>query len=259
MAWHRPTPETAKLWKEGWWTVGRIFWGYYDHRQFTELNVPKAIGFKDSHECHLFAGLGADADEARLRNGPLTVRGNVCACKECTAGNFTACEMQAVIGQVRHVKVARADRSALRQIDSLQLFASACRKGQLAATRVASDEVCLEGVFYLVLLLCVPFTSEKDTCFNTDTFEAGDLVVRVSYYKLDRPDVEGGFRSYELKEGKQLERMIHVSSLIRLQNLHFSQGPGGPAGRVFRSAAGKGKLYFLSRETDNSIQSCCYE
>eukprot|EP00966_Prymnesium_polylepis_P108141 2503804-Prymnesium_polylepis.1 len=64
MAFHRPTPATAKLWKEGWWTVDRIFWGYYEHRQFTELNVPKAIGFKDSHECHLFAGLGADADEA---------------------------------------------------------------------------------------------------------------------------------------------------------------------------------------------------
>jgi hypothetical protein len=35
MAQHRPTPETAKLWKEGWWTLGRIFWGYYDYRQFT--------------------------------------------------------------------------------------------------------------------------------------------------------------------------------------------------------------------------------
>ena len=81
--------------------------------------------------------------------------------------------MQAVIGRVRHVKVARADRSALRQMDSLQLFAAACRKGQLAATRVAPDEVCLEGVYYIVLLLCVPCTLEKETYFNTDTFEAG--------------------------------------------------------------------------------------
>ena len=29
LARHRPTPETAKMWKDGWWAVGRIFWGYY--------------------------------------------------------------------------------------------------------------------------------------------------------------------------------------------------------------------------------------
>ena len=260
LARHRTTPETAKLWKDGWWTVGRIFYIYYDHKQFTSLNVPVAVGFKDSHECHLFSGLGADADEARL-NGPITVRGNVCACKECTAGNFSSCEMIAVFGGVRRVKVPRADRSALRQMDSLHMFAASCKKGQLATTRVSSDEVCLEGLYYLVLLLCVPYTLEKETVFNTDSFEEGDLVVRISYYKLVRSDVEGGFRSYELLEGKQLERMIHVSSLIRLRGLLFSQGVGGPAGHVPRSAVKGPKLYYLSRETDSSssIQSCCYE
>eukprot|EP00966_Prymnesium_polylepis_P018176 419272-Prymnesium_polylepis.1 len=64
----------AKLWKEGWWTVDRIFWAYYDHKQFTSLNVPSAVGFKYSHECHRFAGLGRDVDAARL-DGPLTVGG----------------------------------------------------------------------------------------------------------------------------------------------------------------------------------------
>eukprot|EP00966_Prymnesium_polylepis_P217336 5030093-Prymnesium_polylepis.1 len=260
LAQHRATPEVAKLWKEGWWAVGRIFWGYYDHRQFTSLNVPTAVGFKDSHECHLFAGLGRDADAARL-DGPITVRGNVCACKPCTAGNFNSCEMQAAFGPVRNVKVPRADRSALRQMDSLHLFSASCKKGQLAATRVVGSEACLEGLYYLVLLLCVPLqkdTLQKDTVFNTDSFEAGDLVVKISYYKLiDK--IEGGFRSYELLEGKQLERMIHVNSLIRLQGLKFSPGPGGPAGRVPRSADGKAKLYYLSRDTDNNIQSCCYE
>ena len=258
MARHRATPATAKLWKEGWWTVDRIFWGYYDHRQFTELNVPKANGFKDSHECHLFAGLGADADEARL-NGPLTVRSMVCACEQCTAGNFKSCMMSAVTGTVRNVKVPRTEKSALRQMDSLHLWAASCRKGQLAATRVHSSEACLEGLYYLVQLLCVPYTVEKDTIFNTDTFEAGDLVVRISYYKLIDPSVEGGFRSYELLDGKTRERLIHVSSLIRLQGLIFSQGPGGPAGRGLRSADGKAKVYYLSRESDNSIQSCCWE
>eukprot|EP00966_Prymnesium_polylepis_P257580 5950579-Prymnesium_polylepis.1 len=144
-------------------------------------------------------------------------------------------------------------------MESLHLFAASCKKGQLAATRVVSDEACLEGLYYLVSLLCVPFTLEKDKVFNTDSFEAGDLVVRVSYYKLIHPNVEGGFRTYKLLDGKQLERMIHVSSLIRLQGLKFSQGPGGPAGRVPRSATGVEKIYYLSRDTDNNIQSCCYE
>ena len=35
LALHCATPATAKMWKDGWWTVGRIFWGYYEHRQFT--------------------------------------------------------------------------------------------------------------------------------------------------------------------------------------------------------------------------------
>jgi len=56
LARHRATPEIAKLWKDGWWTVDRIFWGDYEHKQFTALSVPTAVGFKDSHECHLFAG-----------------------------------------------------------------------------------------------------------------------------------------------------------------------------------------------------------
>ena len=54
--------------------------------------------------------------------------------------------------------------------------------------------------------------------------------MKISYYKLERPDVEGGFRSYWLMEGDKQARMIHISSLIRLQGLLFSPGPGGPAG-----------------------------
>ena len=82
--------------------------------------------------------------------------------------------------------------------------------------------------------------------------------MKISYYKLERPDVEGGFRSYWLMEGDKQARMIHISSLIRLQGLLFSPGPGGPAGREPRSMAAK-KLYYLSRDTLNSIEACCYE
>ena len=137
---------------------------------------------------HLFAGLGADADEARL-NGPITARGNVCACLQCTAGNFNSCEMKALFGEVRRVRVPREKNqtSGMRQLASLQLWAAACKKGQLAATRLASDEAVLVGLYYLVLLWCAPFTLDKDTLFATDQFEKDDLVVRISYYRCARP------------------------------------------------------------------------
>ena len=139
----------------------------------------------------MFGGLGMDVEEARL-NRPITARGNVCACLPCTAGNLDACKMQAVFGRVRRVKVPceRNQLSGLRQLASLQLWAASCKKGQLAATRVVSDEVCLEGLYYLVLLLCAPYTLKKDTLFGTDQIEEGDLVVRISYYKLEKKDTE---------------------------------------------------------------------
>jgi len=181
LARHRPTPEVAKLVKDGWWTVGQIFYAYYDHRQFTALNVPKAVGFSNSHECHLFAGLGKDVEAARL-HGPLAVRGNVCACPHCTAGNFDDCEMAALLGPVRRVKVPREQNAtaSLRQMESLQQWAASLKKGQLASTQVAPDEACIEGLYWLVLLLAMPYTLEKDTIFNTDSFEKGDLVVKVN-------------------------------------------------------------------------------
>jgi hypothetical protein len=258
LARHRATPALAKLVKDGWWTVGRIFYAYYDHRQFTALNVPKAVGFKDSHECHLFAGLGQDVEAARL-HGPLTVRGNVCACNPCTAGIFDDCEMKALIGPVRRVKAPREQNatSSLRQVDSLQQWAASLKKGQLVATRVMRDEACIEGLYWLIVLLGVPYTLEQDTVFNTDHFEKGDLVVKASYYKLERANLEGGFRAYVLVEGKQHERLLHVSSLIRLKGLVFDKGPGGPADRALRS--GVTKLYYVGSLLHNSILSCCYE
>ena len=69
--------------------------------------------------------------------------------------------------------------------------------------------------------------------------------------------MEGGFRRYSLMEGKKQERMIHVSSLIRIQGLLFSPGRGGPAGRTNRRETLK--VYYLSREAHNILEACCYE
>ena len=210
------TPAVAKLVKDGWWTVGRIFYGYFEHRQFTALTVPKAVGFKDSHECHMFAGLGGDADEARL-NGPLTVAAFPCACVHCTAGHFDSCQMRSTLfcnQRLRRVKTPREQNSlsGLRQLESLHVFAAACKKGQLCASRVSSDEVCLEGMYYLMKLKCAPYTLDADTVFATDTFEQGDLVVKANYFKFERY-ADGGFRVYSIMDQKGLERMIQSYEL----------------------------------------------
>lgn len=105
--------------------------------------------------------------------------------------------------------------------------------------------------------VCVSYTLENDPTFATDAFEKGDCVINISYFKLEEQDLEGGFDSYSLVEGKTNERMIHVSSLIRLKGLKFSQGPGGPQVREMRSVVTK--LYYLGRDAHNSAESCCYE
>ena len=42
----RATPAVAKSFKEGWWAIERIFYGFFQHSKFTALAVPKADGFK---------------------------------------------------------------------------------------------------------------------------------------------------------------------------------------------------------------------
>jgi hypothetical protein len=250
---HRATPATAKLFKDGWWAVDRIFYGFYEHKQFTALNVPRAVGFKDSHECHLFAGVNKDAAEARL-NGPLTVRGNPCACIECDAGRFDSCLMKHIIGPVRRVRVPREANatSQLRQLDDLHTWSASLKAQQLVATRAGDRS--LEGLYWLVKLLGKPYTLQKDELIATDMFSEGDLIVKVNYFKLENAHVEGGLRSYSLLEET---RGIHVSALIRVAGVQFSPGAGGPAGRALRS--GVTKLYYLSSDSHNSLQACCGE
>ena len=79
----------------------------------------------------------------------------------------------------------------------------------------------------------------------------------MSYYKLEGAGLQGGVRSYSLVGAKKQERLIHVSSLIRLCGLRFAPGPGGPADRQMRS--GVTKLYYLSKDVHHSILACCFE
>ena len=197
LARNRATPETAKLWKEGWWAVNRIFYGFFEHKQFTALHVPVAKGFTGSHEMHMLHGGCGDADVAR-KEGPLTVCGFPCACTECMAGNFTSCLMKEVIGRVKKVKTPReaSGASALRQIECLQAWAATLKKDQVVAVRADRAEVHLEGVYWLVQLLCKPYTLKKETVHTTDTFDKGTLVVKIHYYELKQANCEGGRRAY---------------------------------------------------------------
>jgi hypothetical protein len=175
------------------------------------------------------------------------------------SGNFGDCEMKALIGAVRYTKVPREQNATagLQQLQSLQQFAATLKKGLLCATRVASDEACIEGLYWLVQLNGAPYTLEQDTVFNTDSFEKDDLVVKASYYRLEATGLEGGLRSYSLMGSKPQERLLHVSSLIRMAGLRFAPGPGGPADRAMRS--GVTKLFYMNRDLHHCILACCFE
>ena len=215
--------------------------------------MPRAVAFKDSHECHFFAGVNTDIDETRL-NGPLTVRGNPCICSECKAERFETCLMKHLIGPVRRVKVPREANatSQLRQLESLHVWAASLHAKQLVAMRAGDPSI--EGLYWLGVLLCKPETLTEDTLIATDFFGAGNLVVKINYFKLESAVAEGGMRKYSLMKE---ERMIAVSSLIRLSGLRFSPAAGGPAGRTLRS--GVTKFYFLGRDTHHAIEACCVE
>ena len=52
------------------------------------------------------------------------------------------------------------------------------------------------------------------------------------WWRLEESNIADGLRKYLLVGGKGQERMVHVSSLVRLKGLMFSPGPGGPAGSL---------------------------
>ena len=67
--------------------------------------------------------------------------------------------------------------------------------------------------------------------------------------------VEGGLRSYSLL---QEERMIHVSSMIRLRGLQWHWGAAGPAGRELRrlhSRCNATKLNYINKDTHSSLEA----
>ena len=182
----RATPAVARSFKEGWWAIERIFYGFFQHSKFTALAVPKADGFNGSHDVHMFAGDCKDAAAARkdgllttyasiepccayrgvpcsvpcvaARHAPLLTpapapchrRGIPCACPPCIALLWGNCEMVAVFGKVKKQKAPRAagETAELRQMESLEVWAASLKAKQLAAAgRADRREQSLEGLY----------------------------------------------------------------------------------------------------------------
>ena len=68
--------------------------------------------------------------------------------------------------------------------------------------------------------------------------------------------VEGRLRSYSLLDAETLFLINHT---VRLSGMTLSQGKGGPAGRALRSEAIASRLFYISKDTHHSIESCCSE
>lgn len=250
----RATPAIAKCFKQGWWAVERIFYGFFEHAKFTALTVPTADGFHGSHEMHMFAGDCRDP-AAAAKEGPLTVRGTPCSCRPCTALLWSECEMKQVFGSTKKVKAPRAqgETANLRQMESLSEWAASLREKQLVAVRASRREHSLEGMYWLAILKGRAFEATEDIMDSTNKIERGWLVVRAQWLKLEQQECEGGLRSYSMLDA---ETLIVINHTVRLSGLRFSKGKGGPQNRILRSEA-SGKLLHISLETHHSIEACC--
>jgi hypothetical protein len=124
------------------------------------------------------------------------------------------------------------------------------------ALRVLARERNFEGVYWLAVLKGKPFEATAETLSATDSIEAGFLVVKAQWLKLEKKDLEGGMRSYTLLDA---EVLLVVNHMVRLSGLQFSSYKGGPQGRELRGASTEAgaKLLYISRETHYSIEACC--
>ncbi|EOD31043.1 hypothetical protein EMIHUDRAFT_203121 [Emiliania huxleyi CCMP1516] len=249
----RATPAVAKSFKEGWWAIERIFYGFFQHSKFTALAVPKADGFNGSHDVHMFAGDCKDAAAAR-KDGLLTTRGIPCACPPCIALLWGDCEMVAVFGRVKKQKAPRAagETAELRQMESLEVWAASLKAKQLSAVRADRREQSLEGLYWLAVLKGKAYTLAEDTVVNTDTIPAGYLVVKAQWLRLEQRECEGKLRCSRPRRSSSW-----VNHMVRLAGLRFSPGPGGPSDRQLRSA--REKLYYIGLQTHYSLEACCSE
>ena len=172
---------------------------------------------------------------------------------------------------------AAGETAGLKLMESLELWAASLKAKQLVAVRVDPSEQSIEGKFWLAVLSGKAFTATEATLHETDTVEAGFLVVKARWLKLEQRDCEGGLRSYSVLDR---EFFLVVNTMVRLEGLKFADGKGGPQGRELRAPKGKApvpafqgpkaksskaqalpkeaslKLVYISRDTQHAIEAC---
>ena len=192
------------------------------------------------------------------KDGRLEVRGVPCACLPCTELRFGDCEMKELLAcTVKSVKTPRAagETAGLKQMESLHVWAASLKGKQLVAVRVQKSEQSIEGIFWLAVLKGKPYEATEATLHGTDGIEAGYLVVKAQWLKLEKKDCEGGLRAYSLLDA---EIILVVNHTIRLAGLQFANGKGGPQGRELRGKKeATAKWLYISRDTQHSIEACC--
>jgi len=98
-----------------------------------------------------------------------------------------------------------------------------------------------EGLYWLALASGPAFAAPADMVHATDQFEEGWLVVPAKWYWLEQISERG----YRLMTE---ERLIPVSTTVRLKDIKFSYTQGGPQER---------ELLFLSEDMHNAILAAC--
>jgi hypothetical protein len=222
-------PEVDKSKKRGWWAVGRIFWGHYQHDRFLNGVVPEAKGFVGSMKAHQLVGLCEDKLQAE-KLGPLWVRDNYCACGPCRMMDFKNCLFKNECGMMRLVKtpLVQQVRGALTMTAQLEESAGTIDGRQLLAVRFGQADS-----FWLARAMGKAFEVDEAMVHSTDQFEAGWLVMKIKWFEKER-----GRDYYVLAPA---EHYLVVTTTVRVGGLGWEKTERGK--------------YYLSDESESRILS----
>jgi len=209
--------------------------------------VPEAKGWKDCRGDAFYAGHNADRALAE-KGGWMQARKLMCSCNQCIRGRYENCEKSISLGgKMRRVKLTvLGDGLSQPQLASLAEWSRHLDKGVIFACNSDPAER-REGLYWLALANGPAYPAPADMVHATDQFEEGWLVVPAQWFWLEQISERG----YRLMSE---ERLIPVSTTVRLRDIKFSNTQGGPQGRELR---GRSNLLFLSEDMHNAILAAC--
>ena len=248
LAQHKLCPSIPKSKKRGWEAVGRIFYGYMNTDLFSKFKVPEASGWKGCRDDAFYAGHNANHSLSGKGKRWMQARKLICSCDACLRGRYECCSKVAQLGGKMHRVQVEVTGDGLNQpqLASLEAWSKYLTKGTLFAV---NSDPCerREGLYWLARALGPAYPAPARMVHATDQFEEGWLVVPAQWYWLEQIS-ERGYRI--MSE----ERLIPVSTTVRLKDIKFSRSQGGPQQRELR---GRSNLEFLSEDMHNAILAAC--